>query len=150
MIKIGILNKGPKLNWGKNFGYWYNVKFFQDELRESGYNIQFYDDMCHKFYNSDLIIIDTRSFSDTLINKIKKKINFSIKNEYLENVIKISKLNQNIIWLDLSDSSGTTSFELLPFVKKYVKKQFYKDKKFYRKDFSEVDIMPIIIKINLI
>ena len=41
MIKIGILNKGPKLNWGKNFGYWYNVKFFQDELRESGYNIQF-------------------------------------------------------------------------------------------------------------
>ena len=106
--------------------------------------------MCHKFYNSDLIIIDTRSFSDTLINKIKKKINFSIKNEYLENVIKISKLNQNIIWLDLSDSSGTTSFELLPFVKKYVKKQFYKDKNFIEKTFSEVDIMPIIIKINLI
>ncbi len=135
MINIGILNKGPKFNWGKNFGYWYNVKFFKNELRELGYNIEFYDDMSHKFYDSDLIIIDTRSLSDSLKNKIKRKINFNIKNEYLENINKISDFNKNIIWLDLSDSSGTTSFEVLPYVKKYVKKQFYIDKKLYRENF---------------
>ena len=29
----------------------------------------------------------------------------------------------------MRDSAGTTQFEVLPFVKKYIKKQFYKDKK---------------------
>ena len=64
---------------GKNFGYWYNVKFFKNELRELGYNIEFYDDIGHKFYDSDLIIIDTRSLSDSLKNKIKKKLTLILK-----------------------------------------------------------------------
>ena len=34
MIKIGILNKGPKFNWGKNFGYWFFVKYFLNELKD--------------------------------------------------------------------------------------------------------------------
>ena len=34
--------------------------------------------------------------------------------------------------MDLTDSSGTTSFEVLPYVKNYVKKQFYMDKDLYK------------------
>jgi hypothetical protein len=45
------------------------------------------------------------------------------------------KKNPNIIWLDLSDSAGNTQFEVLPYVKKYVKKQFYKNKSLYKKIF---------------
>ena len=135
MIKIGILNKGPKLHWGKNFGYWFFVKYFLNELKDSGFDIEFYDASNTKFYNSDLIIIDSRLFSDSLENKIRKKINLNTKAQHVDNLIKISKLNQNIVWLDDSDSAGTTSFEVLPYIKKYVKKQFYKDKDLYRKNF---------------
>ena len=49
--------------------------------------------------------------------------------------LKFKKKNPNIVWLDLTDSSGTTQFEVLPYVKKYVKKQFYKDKSLYKKNF---------------
>ena len=50
MIKIGILNKGPKFNWGKNFGYWFYVKYFKNELRDYGYDVEFYDNDNKKFY----------------------------------------------------------------------------------------------------
>ncbi len=135
MIKIGILNKGPKLHWGKNFGYWFFVKYFQNELKDSGFDIKFFDTNNKKFYDTDFIIIDSRLFSDSFGNKIRKKINLAPKTYHLENLIKISKLNKNIIWLDNSDSAGTTVFEVLPYVKKYVKKQFYKNKNLYRKNF---------------
>ena len=40
-------------------------------------------------------------------------------------------------------------FEVLPYVKKYVKKQFYKDKVFTKKIFFEIDYMLIFIKKNI-
>ena len=40
----------------------------------------------------------------------------------LDDLIKLSNKNKNIIWFDMRDSAGTTQFEVLPFVKKYVKK----------------------------
>lgn len=135
MIKIGILNKGPKFNWGKNFGYWFYVKYFKNELRDYGYDVEFYDNDNKKFYNSDLIILDSKLFSDTIESKIRKKLNLKARSNYIESLIKISNFNKNIIWLDNTDSSGTTSFEVLPYVKKYVKKQFYRDKNLYRKNF---------------
>ena len=135
MIKIGILNKGPKLNWGKNFGYWFYVKYFKNELRDYGFDVEFYDNDNKKFYNSDLIILDSKLFADTFENKIRKKLNLKARVSYIESLIKISNLNKNIVWLDNSDSCGTTSFEVLPYVKKYVKKQFYRDKNLYRKNF---------------
>ena len=45
------------------------------------------------------------------------------------------KKNKNLIWFDLTDSAGTTQFEVLPHVKKYIKGQLYKDKELYRKNF---------------
>ncbi len=135
MIKIGIINKGPVLNWGKNFGYWFILKYFRDELKEAGYDITFFDNFSKKFFDSDFIIIDSRLITDTYSNKIKKRFGLGVNYDFLEYVLEISKKNSNIVWLDLTDSSGTTSFEVLPYVKKYVKKQFYKDKNFYRKSF---------------
>lgn len=135
MIKIGIINNGPKLNWGKNFGYWFYVKYFINELRDYGFDIVFYDDCNKKFYESDYIILDSRLFSDTVEQKIRSKLRLNKTFNYIESLIKTLNYNKNIVWLDNSDSSGTTSFEILPYVKKYVKKQFYKDKSLYRKNF---------------
>ncbi len=135
MISIGIINRGPLLNWGKNFGYWYLIKYFYNELRSAGYEINFYESMSSKFYKSDFIIIDSRSITEKYTHKIRKKLKLSVNYNFLETILKIQKKNPNIVWLDLTDSSGTTQFEVLPYVRKYVKKQFYKDKSFYKKNF---------------
>ena len=97
-------------------------KVFQNELKDSGFDIEFFDTNNKKFYSSDFIIIDSRLFSASLENKIRKKINLNTKNQHLENLIKISKLNQNVIWFDNSDSAGTTSFEVFALCKKICEK----------------------------
>ena len=135
MIKIGILNKGLSLKWGHNFGYWFYLKYFHQELLENGYEIKFYNNLTQEFFKSDLIMINSRIYTDTKVNLIKKKLNFRSNHNFLDSLKKISKKNSNIIWLDFSDSAGNTQFEVLPLVKKYVKKQFYKDKSLYKKNF---------------
>ena len=47
---------------------------------------------------------------------------------------KIYFKNRNLYWFDTRDSAGTTQFEVLPFVKKYIKKQFYINKKIYTQE----------------
>ena len=136
MVSIGIINKGPLLNWGKkNFGYWYLIKYFYNELKSAGYKINFCDSMNNKFYKSDFIFVDSRAITEKYTNKIRRKLKLSVNYNFSETILKIQKINPNIVWLDLTDSSGTTQFEVLPYVKKYVKKQFYKDKSFYKKFF---------------
>ena len=135
MVKIGILNKGSIFKWGYNFGYWYFIKYFNKELNEKGYNIRFYQKIDKEFLNSDLIILNSRIYTDTKLNLLKKRFNIKLNHNFLNPLKKLYKQNPNIVWLDLSDSAGNTQFEVLPFVKKYVKKQFYKDKSLYKKNF---------------
>ena len=72
MIRIGILNKGSIFNWGYNFGYWYFIKYFTKELNEKGYEIKFYQKIDKEFLKSDLIIINSRIYTDTKLNLLKK------------------------------------------------------------------------------
>ena len=65
MIKICILNKGSIFTWGYNFGYWYFIKYFEKELIEKGYEIKFHQKIDKEFLNSDLIIINSRIYTDT-------------------------------------------------------------------------------------
>ena len=51
MIKIGILNKGLSLKWGHNFGYWFYLKYFYQELLKNGYEIKFYNNLTQEFLN---------------------------------------------------------------------------------------------------
>ena len=132
MIKIGILHQGSSLNWGYNFGYWFFPMYFKNELNTKGYKIRFFKKFTKEFFNSDFIIINSRIYTDAKINFIKKKFNLHSNHNFIDPLKKIIKKNPNIIWLDLSDSAGNTQFEVLPYVKKYVKKQFYKDKSLYK------------------
>ncbi len=135
MVKIGILNKGPIFNWGHNFGYWYFLRYFNKELAEKGYDIKFFRNINKEFIKSDLIIVNSRIYTDTKLNLFKRKFNLKLNHNFLDPLKRLYKKNPNIVWLDLSDSAGNTQFEVLPYVKKYVKKQFYKDKSLYKKNF---------------
>ena len=135
MIRIGILNKGSIFNWGYNFGYWYFVKYFTKELNEKGYNIKFYQKIDKEFLKSDLLIVNSRIYTDTKLNLLKRRLNIKLNYNFIDPLKRLYKQNPNIVWLDLGDSAGTTQFEVLPFVKKYVKKQFYKNKSLYKNNF---------------
>jgi len=51
----------------------------------------------------------------------------------LRTVEKVASLGKSVYWFDESDSTGNTNFEVLPFVRKYLKKQFLRDKGLYGK-----------------
>ena len=140
MKKINILSGGNKLKWGYNFGYWSLFNFFKEELFDLGYSFNFYNKIDSNFFDCDYIFVNNKFFKDNykfkLLNKfgfmkkfISNKVRFNDIAEYL------SKKNENLIWFDLTDSAGTSQFEVLPHVKKYIKGQLYKNKELYRKNF---------------
>ena len=139
MKKINILLRGNKLNWGYNFGYWSLFHFFEKELFDLGYSFNFYNRINSDFFNCDYIFVNNKFFTDNYKFKLFNKFGFLKKfitnkvsfNEIAEH---LSKKNRNLIWFDLTDSAGTTQFEVLPFVKKYIKGQLYKNRDLYRKD----------------
>lgn len=119
-IKI-LLSEEARNNLALKWGFWSPLFFFKKEFDKlsiqfdfiRGFNNQNFDDCDYLFLNS-------RNFP-------KKKDFVDI--DYLK---KIYKKNQNLIWFDMRDSAGTTQFEVMPYVKKYVKKQIYKDLNFYK------------------
>ncbi len=139
MKKINILSRGNKFKWGYNFGYWSLFNFFKKELSDFGYSFNFYNKINSDFFDCDYIFVSNKFFTDNyklkLSNKFglfKKIISNKIRfNEIAEN---LSKKNKNLIWFDLTDSAGTTQFEVMPYVKRYIKGQLYKNKDLYKKN----------------
>jgi len=139
-IKINILARGSKFNWGYNFGYWSLFNFFKQELLDLGYEINFHNTLNDNFFDCDYMFVSNKFFSEAigirLTNKFKiLKIIYSKNIDYKVIAQKIFEKNKNLIWFDQSDSAGTTQFEVLPYVKRYVKGQLYKNKELYRNNF---------------
>lgn len=121
IIKINIL-VGTE-GHGKEFfeGFWSPLHFFKDEINKIKINFNFFFKLKDSFYNCDFIFLSSRYF--------QKK---NVGEKRLDNLIEeIFEKNKNIVWFDNRDSAGTTQFEVLPFVKFYVKKQYYKNLKLY-------------------
>ncbi len=121
MQKINILINEEARRLGLFYGYWNWFFLFYKDLLEREINVEFFTSINEKFYEADHLFLNSRSFSQK---------NGRVNLDYLKN---ICDKNKNLYWFDMRDSAGTTQFEVLPFVKKYVKKQFYKDKKVYFK-----------------
>jgi hypothetical protein len=139
MKKINILSRGSKLKWGYNFGYWSLFNFFEKELLDLGYSFNFYNRISSDFFDCDYIFVNNKFFTDNYKFKLLDKFGFlkkfiSNKISFNEIAQLLSKKNKNLIWFDLTDSAGTTQFEVLPYVKKYIKGQLYKNRDLYRKN----------------
>ena len=121
MKKISILVGNEASNLGLYYGYWNWFFFFKKILNDLGYETIFFKRISKKFLESDYLFLNSRIFPSK---------NGCVDIEELE---RIKKINGNLYWFDMRDSAGTTQFEVLPFVKKYIKKSFYKDKSLYMK-----------------
>lgn len=124
MLKINILSKSVKNIFTKYSGYWNFFFRYKNELNELGYDFNFYNKLNNKFLNADYLVLNSRFFSEK-------------NNERLNQVENIYKTNKNLIWWDMRDSAGTNQFNIMPYVKYYVKKQIYKDKNLYFKSFYQ-------------
>jgi len=117
--KINILINDEARRLGLYYGFWNWFFLFKKELYDQDVEVKFFSKINEKFFNADHLFLNSRSFENT---------NDRVDLEYLK---KIYLKNHNLYWFDMRDSAGTTQFEVLPYVKKYIKKQFYKDKKIY-------------------
>ena len=121
-IKINVLSE-IKLNfYNLLLSHWSilleNINYFED----NGIKITFFNNSDEDIYKCDILIISSRYFYNN---------NFS--NKYIiDSLKKYKKKISNIIWFDLRDSAGTTQFEVMPYVKTYVKGQIYRDFSNYR------------------
>ena len=117
--KIHILVNNEARMLGLYYGFWNWFFIFKKELAELSIKVEFFYSMNEKFFEADHLFLNSRSIP-TINNRID-----------LVFLKKISAKNKNLYWFDMRDSAGTTQFEVLPYVKKYIKKQFYKTKDIY-------------------
>jgi len=122
MKKVNVLLGTEVFNKNILLSYWSILYENVKNLKNYNLDINFYYSINDKLLDCDIIILSSRFFY---------KKNF----ENIQNILlilkEINKKNSNIIWFDLRDSAGTTQFEVMPYVKKYVKGQLYKNINYY-------------------
>lgn len=119
MKKINILIGNEAKRLGRYYGFWNLFEVFKDDLFEYEIEVSFFNKLNKKFLEGDYLFLNSR-----LIPTQDQFINLNYLNE-------VKKQNENLFWFDMRDSAGTTQFEVLPFVKKYIKKNYYKNKNIY-------------------
>jgi len=124
MKKVNVLLGTEVSNNNILLSYWSILYENLRNLKNENIEINFFYEINERLTDADIIILSSRFFY--------KKNNQNIQ-KILLLLEKINKRNSNIVWFDLRDSAGTTQFEVMPYVKKYLKGQIYKDIKNYSK-----------------
>lgn len=98
-------------------------------LIDIGIKIKFFYRLKPNILDCDVLIL----LSKPVFNLLNEKKYILNQNgpilKFLENA---NKKVSRVIWMDTSDSTSTTHFEILPFVHRYLKKQMFRDKSLYR------------------
>ena len=101
-----------------------------DRLKQLGYSIKVKYKLDEENIGCDILMLPSKpTIKQIKLNSKNKDVELS------EFLISAKKHANKIIWLDTSDSTGVTNFEVLEFVDLYLKKQLYKNIDFYKKKF---------------
>ena len=108
------------------------IRLNQKELKERGYKINIFYAPTSKSMSCDILCI----LSKALIKMLNEKESvFQESGPIINFLCKARERTDKIIWMDTSDSTGVTHFEILDFVDLYLKKQLLKDRALYQKEF---------------
>ncbi len=128
MKKVHFLaNKTHIVNWGLT-----PLRYNKKALIERGYKLKIFYKPAIKALACDILcliskpVLEMVGEREPVCRKSGPTITF---------INKARKYTDKIIWMDDSDSTGVTHFELLPYVDLYLKKQLLKDKTLYKKEF---------------
>lgn len=122
MIRVNILSRTSKFSLAHKTGFWHFFSKYKKELEKLDIKVSFFNEINDYFLQGDKLILNSKFFS-------------SKSRDRLSSIKKIYKKNHNLIWYDMRDSSGNTQFDILPYVKFYLKKQFLKNKQLYNQTF---------------
>ncbi len=106
-----------------SFYFFYPLLANHGRLKGMGTECHFFEHPCEALWQADVILVDSK-----VLGKI----------EPFEDVLELLHQRQSegckVVWLDSSASSGTTHFQVLPYVAAYWKKQLLHDRTHYRRE----------------
>ena len=106
--------------------YWFPVVASAHYLRDLGISVRFFTEPTEEIYECDSILISSRRFNEVFETKYDA-------NARVEAIAKFRRRNIRLVWFDVRDSSGTTQFEVIPYVDAYAKGIFHRDMSVYEK-----------------
>lgn len=99
-----------------------NRPFFNGQ----GIKFSFHDRLNEKIYNCDILFINSKFFREWHAEKEQKL--YDVLADFKKRI-------PRVIWFDTTDSTGTTQFNVMPYVDGYYKSQLLKDRSLYTKVF---------------
>jgi hypothetical protein len=119
MKRVAILHVNSRI---PNF-FLHPVRRNRRDLRERGYDVRIETESSPRRLEADILCLSSKYFSTWWTDP--KRV-FAFVDQARDHASKI-------VWLDDSDSTGVTHFELLPHIDLYLKKQLLKDRTLYAK-----------------
>ena len=127
--KLHVLYSGIKTD-GNELAFLFPILFNKKLLkRDYGLEVKLFDHENEELFQADSILVSSWYFG----RKLKSWINN--KEEIFKFLSRARNGGSFVTWADISDSSGTTQFEVMPFIDKYIKGQILKDRDLYKQEF---------------
>ena len=122
---INILQEKKPTTNGAAFAF--PLYLNRKRLKEAGIELRFYSSPSNLLFDCDVLIITSKFANENHWWFAPKKIEmFKFFEKAKHNV-------NHLIWADLSDGTGTTHYETLPYVDRYLKGSVLKNRKNYQK-----------------
>lgn len=132
--KLHILYSGLKMD-GNELAFLFPILFNKKRLKnEFDLEITLFDEVCEELFAADSLLVSSWYFGRKLKSWVYDKC------EIFEFLKEAKKSGIFVTWADISDSTGTTQFEVMPYVDKYIKGQILKDRSQYKKEFVSARI----------
>jgi len=107
-----------------SYYFMYPLLVNKNRFHELNISIKYYDRITGSLFDCDIILLDSKYFRSLWKNKEKT---ISLLHDLREK-------SRSMIWLDTTDSSGATHFQVLPYVNNYWKKQLLRDLSLYEEN----------------
>ena len=108
------------------------IRYNKSILNEMGCKINFFYKPSKSCFSCDILLL----VSKTVLSLVQeKKVIITEPSPTIELIKKAKQYANKVVWLDSSDSTTVTHFELLPYIDLYLKKQLLVDKSLYGKNF---------------
>ncbi len=105
------------------------IRANKHRLSELGYDVKIFYDQVPELLNCNVLCLVSKSTQKIMNDKGPI---YQVDSPIIELLIKARASVDKIIWMDDSDSTTVTHFELLPYIDLYLKKQLLKDKVLYK------------------
>lgn len=124
MIRVHLLHEKPYSRNGE--GFLFPVHFNRRRLADHGISLRFGSTPTPAFHECDILCVSSRFFRRWWGQSGGQE-------RLLEWLGRAGETAGRVLWFDLSDSTGTTQFKVLPSVDGYVKNQMLRDRSLYQR-----------------